>query len=91
MDLSKEEFITLTQSDCFYCGQQPSQLSDAPGYNGTYTYNGIDRKNNNVGYVLENCIPCCCFCNYSKRRFSQEEFFQKIKKLYLHLQEKKYV
>ena len=89
--LSKEEFVTLTQSNCFYCGQEPNQLSDAQGYNGTYVYNGIDRINNASGYVLENCIPCCWFCNCSKRKLSQAEFFKKIKKLYLHLQEKKYV
>ena len=32
-----------------------------------YLYNGIDRKDNYKGYVIDNCLPCCTICNKSKR------------------------
>lgn len=27
---------------------------------------GLDRKDNSIGYLLENVIPCCCACNRIK-------------------------
>jgi hypothetical protein len=36
--------------------------------------NGIDRKDNNLGYVLENCLPCCVVCNRAKKDMTFEEF-----------------
>ena len=28
--------------------------------------NGIDRKDSNIGYFIENCVPCCSQCNIAK-------------------------
>ncbi len=36
--------------------------------------NGIDRKDNSVGYTVENCVPCCPTCNKAKHNSSYEEF-----------------
>lgn len=46
--------------------------------------NGIDRKNNSVGYTLENSIPCCKLCNRAKREISFNEFMEWITKLVKH-------
>lgn len=44
--------------------------------------NGVDRRNNLVGYEVENSIPCCTHCNRIKLNYSEEEFLNKIKKIY---------
>ncbi len=43
--------------------------------------NGIDRKNNNIGYTLENCVSCCDICNYMKSTYSELEFLTHIEKI----------
>jgi hypothetical protein len=70
------QFEKLTQSNCFYCGLEPSNkyLSHEKLYNGAYIYNGIDRLDNSIGYILENCVACCEWCNKSKNKRSLEEF-----------------
>jgi len=67
----------LTTSPCFYCGTPPSQRKRSPGQVGehaTYVYNGVDRVDNEVGYVAENCVPCCWRCNKAKGSMTQREF-----------------
>jgi hypothetical protein len=43
--------------------------------------NGIDRKDNSVGYILENCIPCCFPCNKAKGGMSYDEFIKYLDNL----------
>jgi hypothetical protein len=47
--------------------------------------NGIDRINNNEGYTIDNCVPCCGRCNYLKCDTSYDEFLSWISKAYNHL------
>jgi hypothetical protein len=61
-EISVEDFHRLTSSDCHYCGKPPMQISR------TYKYNGLDRKNSQKGYQLENVVPCCKECNFIKGR-----------------------
>lgn len=73
--LTADEFKTLTQGNCVYCNAPPSQqVANTRQYNGTYIYNGVDRIDNNVGYVKENCVSCCFMCNRMKLAYSREEF-----------------
>jgi hypothetical protein len=79
--LSKEEFSTLTSSVCNYCGVEPLQSvfnNKAPT---PYTYNGVDRVDNKLGYTKENCVPCCYTCNVAKRSMSLAEFLAWIDRL----------
>ena len=48
----------------------------------TLIYNGLDRKDNNIGYSLDNCIPACHTCNRMKMDLSYDEFMTKIKQTY---------
>lgn len=75
-------FKTMLNRGCFYC---EGTLLDNTGYN-------IDRKNNNLGYEIENCVPCCSICNRIKSDiFTFNEFielskttaFLEMKKRYL--------
>jgi hypothetical protein len=46
-------------------------------------YSGIDRKDNNKGYTLENSVSCCTQCNTAKLNFTTEQFMDWIEKVYL--------
>ena len=67
--------------NCSYCDKEPSNLSK--GSKGDFTkwrkdfyYNGIDRKNNAIGYTRENCVACCFSCNRAKMEMSSVEFVE---------------
>lgn len=44
--------------------------------------NGIDRKDNTIGYNLNNCLPCCINCNKMKLTLGYDEFLKHIEKIY---------
>lgn len=64
-----EEFVDLIKQPCFYCGDEGKP------------YNGIDRKNNSIGYEIENSVACCTMCNKMKRSFPFDEFIEKCIKI----------
>jgi len=74
--LSDEQFLQLTVCDCHYCGVEPSQKFKTSTGFGPYIYNGIDRIDNNIGYVIENCVSCCKKCNFLKRSSTSSEFIE---------------
>ena len=65
--IDKKYYIKLCDSRCFYCGGQ----SD-----------GIDRKDNNLGYIKGNCFPCCTICNKMKSNRAESEFLDHIDLVY---------
>ncbi len=73
-ELTGEQFDALTQTACHYCGDPPSDKKSNPRFNGAYKCNGIDRKNNDLGYTSPNCLPCCQFCNRAKWTMGYQEF-----------------
>jgi hypothetical protein len=91
--LTEDQFRTLISSDCYYCGNPPSQVHDVSR---SYTkhkpeplvYNGVDRKENTVGYQNDNCVSCCKTCNYLKREMSVSEFMAHLKRVISHMAEK---
>jgi len=84
-NLTKEQFKKLTLQNCYYCGLEPLQIQYSNSISkhewSKYIYNGIDRKDNLKGYVIENCVPCCKFCNRMKMNISYSEFFEHIYKI----------
>lgn len=85
--LTKSEFRSLTKEDCYYCGMEPSNAyTPKKGQNGSYTYSGIDRIDNNIGYTIDNCVPCCKQCNRAKSSLTQEDFLEWAHRLAEHLQ-----
>jgi len=69
--LSKTIFNSLIVQPCFYCSYSvPNEV------------NGIDRIDNNIGYVESNCIPCCQFCNSAKGTQHPQEFIDKLLAIY---------
>lgn len=77
--LSEYEFRSFTKMDCFYCGASPLRLYHQRGANTLpYLYNGVDRVNNETGYIYSNCVPCCGTCNMMKGTLSYKMFMNQI-------------
>jgi hypothetical protein len=82
-ELSMEEFRTMTQQECFYCGTPPSRnIKCKTGtHTSIYVANGIDRVDNQIGYVMTNVVPCCFDCNHAKATLSQKQFLELANKV----------
>jgi hypothetical protein len=58
VSVTYEDFLRMTEWDqCHYCSSALNWKGQ--GYN-------IDRADNEIGYTLANCIPCCSKCNTGK-------------------------
>lgn len=66
--LSKRELWNLMLQNCHYCKSPPSnvRIKKAGKELRSVKYNGIDRKENSLGYSPKNCVPCCKTCNSIK-------------------------
>lgn len=90
--LTFEEYLSLVKLPCYYCGQEPYDIKYL--YNRkskrdksldiSTKINGIDRVDNSIGYVLENCVACCKMCNLMKLDNSESNFLKQIKLIYEH-------
>lgn len=79
-NLSDEEALEIMSKPCFYCGTVPNvsrrYLDHQP-----FVCNGMDRVDNDQGYVGENVVPCCTNCNRAKRSMRADSFIEWAKKL----------
>lgn len=67
-ELSKEDFKSLWQSPCSYCGDEIKTI-------------GIDRVDSSQGYTVENTVPCCKVCNQMKSNYSEKMFLAHVTKV----------
>lgn len=76
-ELTFDEFLEVVRQQCYYCDREPSNLFKAKreGHE-DFTYSGVDRIVNAEGYRVDNVVPCCKECNYSKRNMGINEFYQ---------------
>lgn len=70
-ELSLDEFSTFQNKPCHYCGDEIESSGKI----------GIDRINNNKGYSIENCVPCCEICNRMKLALDLDTWLSKINKI----------
>jgi hypothetical protein len=68
-ELSYERFGILISSPCEYCGEIISP------------FNGVDRVDSTIGYIENNCVSCCKYCNMMKRNLTKEKFIEQINKI----------
>jgi hypothetical protein len=84
--ISITDLIHISKQPCHYCKRlyvcklvsNPQRTNQQSKNEQLIYYNGIDRKDNTKGYVLENCLPCCKVCNRAKNNSSYEEFMEWI-------------
>jgi hypothetical protein len=58
-DLTKDGIRHLIAQGCIYCGETQLKMT-------------LDRKDNGVGHLQTNVIPCCIRCNYVRRDMPYE-------------------
>ena len=84
--LSRNQFETFLDKDCHYCGSPPSNemlttLVENKNNSRTFKHSGIDRCINSIGYILNNCVPCCFICNKMKMTLDYGTFINHISKI----------
>ncbi len=65
--LTQEEFEKLVIQPCYYCG-----------FYSNHKFIGIDRIDNNKGYISSNCISACKMCNMIKHVDHPNAFLDKV-------------
>lgn len=95
--LSKEEWLKIVVMPCHYCGEidiknKTTNKTYRSNFGVTLTpeieklyeakINGIDRLDNTIGYVLNNCVPCCRQCNTMKMDYPVDIFLHKVDTIY---------
>ena len=66
--LSKKNFESIRNNACYFCQKETTE----------FHRNGIDRMNNEIGYIYTNCYPCCANCNYLKNDIDYDTFTQQV-------------
>jgi len=65
-NLTEEDIIRLSNDNCYYCGELPRLRTNL---------HGIDRRDSDGDYTLENSVSCCRMCNFMKGgRWNDFEF-----------------
>lgn len=87
-ELTKEQFRSIIINNCFYCGQEPSMFHTSRSFNGLFISNGIDRIDSNIGYTINNSVPCCKLCNTMKNELNINDFYNHIKRIYSYVEKR---
>lgn len=67
-DLPQEIYTEKIKEPCHYCGETDEHKG----------FNGIDRMNQQMGYIVDNCVSCCQMCNYMKKSLNEKMFLQRV-------------
>ena len=73
-ELSKDEYKSIVQNPCHYCGLFKEEKD----------FSGIDRRDQTLGYIVSNCVPCCEMCNFMKKSLSEDVFIKRIEHILLY-------
>lgn len=83
-ELTDETVRTFVGAPCYWCGAVRANRhgrgvnKTRSGYRG---WNGIDRLDSSIGYILGNVVPCCGVCNRMKSTLSAEAFLAQCKRI----------
>ena len=67
VEIAREDLEEMVGKECFYCGEAPAEGAS----------NGVDRVDNDKGYVPDNCVPCCSPCNRMKMALDPCTFLER--------------
>lgn len=90
-DLEDEVVFKLMEEPCYLCGQRGgnNHKNSRSNGGGSYRYNGLDRLDNSLGYVMGNVAPCCGQCNLAKGRAPLQEFLSMCARITKHQKQKR--
>ena len=67
-ELTLDHFKIASKKPCYYCNENYDSI-------------GFDRLDSNIGYTVENSVPCCTMCNMMKRKYNIDDFIKKCKNI----------
>lgn len=73
--ITKKEFNEIINKECYLCGKKSNNKHK----------NGIDRIDNNLGYIKNNIKSCCGDCNYMKNKYDLNILIDKMKLIHENL------
>lgn len=80
IDLNYEDFVNIIKdSNCHYCGKKLIYNPYSRGSRSKHMSRAyqLDRMDNNKGYLINNVVPCCWYCNRMKSDiYTYEEFIK---------------
>lgn len=79
--LTSEQALAIMAQDCHYCGIPPSNAMKVKTADGVFTYNGLDRIDNSLGYQPGNVVACCARCNLGKGDGSVHEYMERCRRV----------
>lgn len=87
-ELTDEYAIALMQGKCTYCNREPHMTvkpkKRESGPREWFIRNGIDRLDNEEGYTIKNCVPCCRSCNVMKGALPLEIWLRFLNRVRAH-------
>ena len=69
-ELTFDKYFELIKTPCHYCGGFTKNKS----IRNKFGHNGVDRVDNQVGYIPGNWVACCYICNKAKSNLALKEF-----------------
>jgi hypothetical protein len=66
--LTLDFFIKNNNSKCYYCGDKLDKI-------------GFDRVDNSIGYIEDNVVVCCKYCNEMKKNYNTDFWTNKMKQI----------
>ena len=88
-DITFEQFLIITQNNCYYCGAEPANKANAyksrtkefrclieREINGDFIYNGLDRVDHSKDHTMDNVVSCCWDCNKAKLKRTKDDFIE---------------
>lgn len=79
--LTWEEFKFLLLKNCYYCGIIGASFRKMK-YGDYARFNGVDRLDNDLGYLSSNSVSCCKECNQAKNDRSVTQFKSWVERIY---------
>lgn len=82
-EITLAQFETLIKQRCYYCDSLPEDYLRELKLKKrkiSVPFNGLDRLKNNIGYYLNNVVPCCSICNRARSDMSLEDFARWIER-----------
>ena len=73
-ELDKKQFRKLITKNCTICKSPPNSKRYSKTSHGEFIYNGIDRIDNDEGYIISNVRTLCKLCNYAKGSLTEIQF-----------------
>ena len=74
--ITEQDFASIAKEPCYYCGAM--EVIEVDGDWVERGFNGLDRKDQTRGYVVDNCVSACNMCNLMKKSLHVDIFLKRV-------------